>query len=168
MTFTPIRRVVTGHDDNGRAVVIADDELEPTSNPSGSSRLAVVWTTATAPVDNDDASDGRERATGLTLPGGSVLRVVDLLPGRSAPLHRTSSIDYGVVLSGPIELLLDDGAATWLETGDIVIQRGTIHGWRNPSTETTARVVFTLLDATPATFDGEALPDIHPGSVRTE
>lgn len=165
MTSNPVRRVVTGHDERGRAVVIADSLIEGRSNPTGSSVLTLLWTTETSPVDNDEASDGRDRQVGLTLPGGSVLRTVDLLPGRSAPLHRTSSLDYGIVLSGEIELILDDGAVCHLHAGEIVIQRGTIHGWRNPSQETTARIAFVLLDATPATWEGQPLSDIHPSAA---
>lgn len=164
MPTTPIRRIVTGHDAAGKAIVISDTLLEGRQNPTGSSVLTLIWTTATAPVDNDDATDGRDRTVGLTLPGGSVLRVVDLLPGRSAPMHRTDSLDYGIVLSGAIELVLDDDAVTLVEAGEIIIQRGTIHAWRNPSADTPARIAFVLLDATPATVDGAPLPDIAPGA----
>lgn len=164
MPTTPIRRVVTGHDTAGKAIVISDTRLEGRQNPTGSSVLTLIWTTATAPVDNDDVTDGRDRTVGLTLPGGSVLRVVDLLPGRSAPMHRTDSLDYGIVLSGVIELVLDDDAVTLVEAGEIIIQRGTIHAWRNPSADTPARIAFALLDATPATVDGAPLPGIAPGA----
>ena len=73
-----------------------------------------------------------------------------------------------IVVAGSIELLLDDGAATLVEAGGIVIQRGTIHSWRNPSADVTARMVFVLLDATSATVDGASLPDIHPGDIPKE
>jgi quercetin dioxygenase-like cupin family protein len=99
---------------------------------------------------------------GLTLPGGSVLRVVELLPGKRSAMHRTNSLDYGIVLTGAIELELDDGAVTLIEAGSIIIQRGTMHAWRNPSAETPARVAFVLLDATPATVNNAPLPDISP------
>lgn len=162
MLLAPVRRVVTGHDTNGKAVVIADSRLDSRPNPSGDALLTLVWTTATAPVDNDDPTDGRDRTVGLTLPGGSVIRTVDLLPGKRAPMHRTDSLDYGIVLSGAIELILDDDAVTLVEAGEIIIQRGTIHGWRNPSADTTARVAFVLLDARAATVDGVPLPAIAP------
>lgn len=163
-TLPPVRRIVTGHDAAGKAVVIDDSMLDYRSNPAGTSRLTLVWTSLGMPVDNDDATDGRDRQIGLTLPGGSVIRTVDMLPGTTAPMHRTSSLDYGIVVAGSIELLLDDGAATRCEPGDIIIQRGTIHAWRNPSADVTARVAFVLLDATPATVDGAPLPDIAPGA----
>jgi quercetin dioxygenase-like cupin family protein len=162
MSGTKIRRVVTGHDTVGKAVVTSDILLGGAPNPASTSLLTLIWTTATAPVDNDDATDGRDRAVGLTLPGGSVLRVVELLPGTRAPMHRTNSLDYGIVLLGEIELLLDDGAVTLVGAGSIIIQRGAIHGWRNPSADTPVRVAFVLLDATPATVNGVPLPDISP------
>ncbi|MEY2943489.1 MAG: hypothetical protein RLY97_1503, partial [Pseudomonadota bacterium] len=121
MPMSPIRRVVTGHDSAGKAVVTADSVLDSKPNPTGSSLFTLVWTTATTPVDNDDPTDGRERSVGLTLPGGSVLRVVDLLPRNCAPMHRTNSLDYGIVLNGAIELVLDDDDVTLVEAGCIII-----------------------------------------------
>ncbi len=160
MTNSPVRCVVTGHNAAGRAVVTDDVRLEGRMNPTKVSASTVVWTTTGCPIDMDSAEHGREAAGGLTLAGGSVLRVVDMMPGGCSPLHRTSSLDYGIVLSGQVELILDDGDVTVVGPGDIVIQRGTIHAWRN-STDTVARIAFVLLDATPATVDGAPLPDIH-------
>lgn len=165
-TLPPVRRVVTGHDAAGKAVVISDSTLDGVATAAGKSILTLVWTSVGMPIDNDDATDGRDRDVGLTLPGGSVIRTVDMLPGSTAPMHRTNSLDYGIVISGSIELILDDGAATLVEAGGIVIQRGTIHAWRNPSATETARVAFVLLDAKPATVDGAPLPDIHPSTVK--
>ena len=162
MSSTPVRRIVTGHNAKGRAVVIADSVLDGMATPSGGTLLTLVWTTASAPVDNDDIADGRERAVGLTLPGGSVLRVVEMLPGTRSAMHRTNSLDYGIVLSGTVELELDDGAVTRIEPGSVVVQRGTMHAWRNPSADTVARVAFVLLDAAPATVDGMPLPSVSP------
>ena len=161
----PVRRVVTGHDAVGKAVVIDDRSFGPVGIPSGDARFALIWTTPTSPVDNDDTTDGCDRAVDLTLPGGSVLRMVDMLPGMRAPMHRTSSLDYGIVISGAIELVLDDGASTLVEAGGVIVQRGTIHSWYNPSMDVPARIAFVLLDATPATVNGAPLPDIHPRDV---
>jgi quercetin dioxygenase-like cupin family protein len=162
MPTTPLRRIVTGHNAAGRAVVTADTVLEGTPIANSNALFTLVWTTATAPVDNDDATDGRARAVGLTLPGGSVLRVVELLPGTRSAMHRTNSLDYGIVLTGTVELELDDAAVTLIEAGSIVIQRGTMHAWRNPSAHRPARIAFVLLDATPATVNNAPLPDVSP------
>lgn len=164
MTLPPIRRVVTGHDAAGKAVVLIDDVPPVRGNPSGTSLFSLIWTSAVTPVDNDDATDGGARTVDLTLPGGSVIRVLDMLPGSVAPMHRTSSLDYGIVISGAIELILDDGVTALVEPGGVVVQRGTIHSWRNPSADEIARIAFVLLDAQPATIEGVALPEIHPSA----
>jgi quercetin dioxygenase-like cupin family protein len=158
----PVRRVVTGHSPDGRAVLRSDDAFEPQLIPSGDAAMALIWTTATVPADNDDETDGRERPAGTTLTGGSVIRIVDMLPGQASPFHRSNSIDYGIVLSGRLVLEVDDGAATELGPGDIVVQRGTVHLWRNPSDTEVCRIVFVLIEASAATVDGEPLPEIHP------
>jgi quercetin dioxygenase-like cupin family protein len=158
----PVRRVVTGHDATGKAVVVLDDIPPVRGNPSGTSLFSLIWTSQGNPIDNDDATDGGRRAVDLTLPGGSVIRVLDMLPGTVAPMHRTSSLDYGIVISGAIELILDDGVTALVEPGAVVVQRGTIHSWRNPSQHETARVAFVLLDAKPVTVGGTPLEDIHP------
>lgn len=166
MILPPVRRVVTGHDAAGKAVVIDDKAIDPVAIPSGDAAFALIWTTATAPVDNDDATDGATREVGLALPGGSVLRVVDMLPGKTAPMHRTNSLDYGVVIAGAIELILDDGVRVRIEAGGIIVQRGTIHSWHNPSADVTARIAFILLDASPATVDGAPLGEVHTSEGR--
>jgi len=158
----PVRRVVTGHDAGGRAVFRSDDHFAPQLIPSGDAAMALLWTTATVPADNDDETDGRERAAGTTLTGGSVIRIVDMLPLQSSPMHRSNSIDYGIVLSGRVVLELDDGAETELGPGDVVVQRGTIHLWRNPSDNEVCRIVFILIEAPAATVNGEPLPEVHP------
>lgn len=156
------RRVVTGHDANGRAVFRSDDRFPLKAIPSGDADFALIWTTATVPVDNNDETDGRERDAALTLKGGSVIRVADLLPGSISPMHRTSSIDYGIVISGTVELELDDGATRLLGPGDIVVQRGTMHLWRNPSQTEKCRIIWVLIEARPYLHDGEPLADVHP------
>ena len=168
MSKTPLRRVVTGHDAAGRAVVTHDTLLSPNGGPTGVAELTLVWTTPSMPVDNDDTTDGRDRQVGLSMPGGTVLRVVDMLPGQRSALHRTNTIDYGIVMSGVIDLELDNGVLTRLEPGAVVVQRGTIHAWCNPSMDTTARVAFVLVDAKPATVNGAPLPAILPSAARAK
>ncbi len=119
-----------------------------------------MWTTATVPADTNDPVDGRDRDAGLTLHEGSVIRVVDMLPGGTSPMHRTSSVDYGIVMSGHVELELDDGVKTLLGPGDIIVQRGTIHLWRNPSESEICRIVFILIEAKPYVHDGKPLADV--------
>jgi quercetin dioxygenase-like cupin family protein len=155
-----IRRIVTGHDENGRAVFKSDDRIAGVPVENGLAEFAVAWTTDRSPADNDDPFDGAKRPVGLACPGGTVLRLVDLAPGRRSPMHRTNSIDYGIVLAGEIDLELDDGALRHLKAGDVVVQRGTMHAWVNNGPNW-CRVAFILIDAAPATAGGKPLAPTH-------
>jgi quercetin dioxygenase-like cupin family protein len=157
----PFRRIVTDHNDHGLSVIRAVDTLTPSLIDSGDAAFQLVWATPTVPVDLNDGSDGMLRA-GKTLHGGSVIRIVDMLPGKASPLHRSYSIDYGIVLSGELELELDDGSVTPLAAGDIVVQRATNHLWRNPSPDQICRIAFILIEAKPVMAGGRILPEIHP------
>jgi quercetin dioxygenase-like cupin family protein len=88
--------------------------------------------------------------------------VVDMLPNASSPMHRTNSIDYGIVMSGQIELELDNQVYKTVEAGGIIVQRGTIHKWRNPSSTEICRIVFVLTEAKPYLVNGEPLEDVAP------
>lgn len=158
----PVRRVVTGHDLAGKAIFVSDDRFDPVDVPNGDAAMCLIWTAPDLPIDNNDPTDGRTRPAGLTLRGGSVIRTVDMYPGEQSPFHRTNSLDYGIVLSGELELELDDGALVLLSPGDIVIQRGTIHLWRNPSDSVSCRIVFVLTEAIPVEINTSLLPEIYP------
>lgn len=158
-----MRRIVTGHDENGKAVFRAIELLHPQKIPSGDAAFATIWSAAKVPVDLNDESDGGLRDVGLTLEGGSVIRVVDMLPGGASPMHRTNSLDYGIVLSGEVELELDHGAVEVCRAGDVIVQRGTIHLWRNVSEDTPCRIVFVLTESTgPYLHKGKPLEEIKP------
>ncbi len=159
-TLPTVRRVVTGHDKNGKAIFRDDQRFGTEDIPGGDAAFALMWMTATVPADINDETDDRDLDAGVTIHEGSVLRIVDMLPGGTSPMHRTSSIDYGIVMSGHVELELDDGNKTLLGPGDIVIQRGTIHLWRNPSDSEVCRIVFVLIEAKPYVHEGTPLPDV--------
>ncbi len=135
--------------------------------PSGDASFRLVWTTGTVPADNNDESDGRMRDAGLTLDKRSVIRIVDMLPGKQSPIHRTNSIDYGIVLSGEIELELDDGRKKLVREGGIVVQRGTSHLWRN-TTDKPCRIAFVLIEATAYVHDGVPLEEHKPLPVAAQ
>lgn len=156
-----VQRVVTGHDENGRAIFTVEDFSTTKRIPSGDAAFLLMWTTAAVPADNNDATDGRERDAGLTLNQGSVLRITDMLPGKASPMHRTNSIDYGIVLEGEIELELDDGRKKTIGQGGIIIQRGTNHLWRNTS-DRVCRIAFILIEAKPYLHNGMPLPEDKP------
>jgi quercetin dioxygenase-like cupin family protein len=151
------RRVVTGHNGAGKAVVLRD-ETRPTERiPSGEAWFSKLWVTDHTPADNHGEADNALLPTGLTVPGGSVLRVVDMPAGMRSPMHRTWSVDYGIVLDGQVDLELDDGVCVQLQRGDVVVQRGTIHAWINRG-DSAARMIFVLIDAAPVTIGGQLLP----------
>ena len=155
------RRIVTDHDSAGASIVREIEVLTPKPIPSGDADFQLVWTTPTVPADLNNGLDGVHEA-GLTLKGGSVIRVVDMLPGKASPMHRSFSIDYGIVLEGELELELDSGQVVRLEAGDIVVQRGTNHLWRNPSADAVCRIAFILIEAAPVVVGGEVLEEVHP------
>jgi quercetin dioxygenase-like cupin family protein len=157
----PVQRVVTGHDAQGRAVFKSEDVTPAKLIPSGDASFLLIWTTETVPADNNDETDGRLRDAGLTLNQGSVIRIVDMLPGKESPMHRTNSIDYGIILKGEIELELEDGAKRTVREGGIIIQRGTNHLWRNVTSEPT-RIAFILIEAPAYIHEGAALEEHKP------
>ncbi len=152
---------MTAHDDRGLSIIQSDEPLSTVPIDSGDAAFRLVWATPTVPADLNAGMDG-PNAPGKTLAGGSVIRVVDMLPGRSSPMHRSYSIDYGIVLSGRLEMELDGGEVVALAAGDIVVQRATNHLWRNPSADTVCRIVFVLTESLPVVVDGRVLPEIHP------
>jgi mannose-6-phosphate isomerase-like protein (cupin superfamily) len=150
-----LRRVVTGHDQNGRAVVKIDEisKNQPSGRPGRSA--CVVWTTESFPVDNTGTQDEARRQVGTTLNNGTVFRVVEFSPGVSPRVHRTDSIDYAVVMSGEIDMELDD-SVVHLKAGDVLVQRGTIHNWINRGSEP-CTIAFILIDAKPVEIAGKVL-----------
>ncbi|MEZ5742842.1 MAG: cupin domain-containing protein [Sphingomonadaceae bacterium] len=159
-----IQRVVTGHDENGRAVFKSEDVREPQPIPTGDANFLLLWTTPTVPADNNDETDGRERDVGTTLMGGSAFRIVDMLPGGESPMHRTNSIDYGIVLEGEIELELEDGRKKTVGKHGVIVQRGTNHLWRN-TTDKITRIAFILIEAPAYLHNGQPLDEAKPEQV---
>jgi quercetin dioxygenase-like cupin family protein len=151
-----VRRVVTGHDDNGKATVKIDEMVKNVVSPRPGASAAVIWTTDTLPASNDGDADEGLRKTGTTLPGGSVFRVIEFSPGVAPRNHRTDSIDYGVVIKGEIDMDLD-GQVVTLRAGDVLVQRGTIHNWINRGREPCV-IAFALIDAKSVTAGGKTLP----------
>ena len=119
----------------------------------------MVWTTGALPADNTGDVEGEGRSQGAGLKNGSVVWLTEFAPGFESPLHRTFSIDYGAVISGTLELELEGGDCVRLAAGDLIVQRGTNHLWRNPSTTEPCRIMMTMIEARPVEIDGRALPD---------
>ena len=151
-----VRRVVTGHDGKGRAVVKIDEVSKNViSNRPGAS-AAVIWTSDTIPADNSGEADAALKKVGTTLPGGTVFRVVEFSPGVSPRVHRTDSIDYAVIVSGEIDMELEKGSEVHLKAGDVLVQRGTVHNWINRG-KAPCVIAFALIDAKPAVAGGKTL-----------
>ena len=151
-----VRRVVTGHDASGGAVVKIDEVSQNViSNRPGASSC-VIWTTDTSPVDNSGDADTSTRKVRTTLAGGTVFRVVEFGPGCAPRVHRTDSIDYAVVISGEIDMELEKGEEIHLRAGDVLVQRGTVHCWINRGTAP-CTIAFVLIDATPVVAGGKVL-----------
>lgn len=171
MTTRPTRRVVTGHDAAGKAVILFDG-VSPNVKLRKATGLTstLLWVTDESPVDNSGSADRAERGIGVAPPPrGSIFRVVDFLPAadagpvdnaamlkemgiagagkdpRHATMHRTRSVDYAVIISGEIDMLLDD-SEVHLNAGDVLVQRGTNHAWVNRGKEN-CRIAFVLIDA---------------------
>jgi len=152
-----LRRVVTGHDDQGRARVIIDEQVTNEFSPRPGASYSVIWSTEGFPVINDGNEDPSNKTIGTSIDDGSVFRIVCYNPGVTPRNHRTDSIDYAVVMSGEIDMELDDGETVHLKAGDLLVQRGTIHNWVNKGTEPCI-IAFSLIAAKPAMPGGKPLP----------
>jgi hypothetical protein len=165
------RRIITGHDAHGKAVVLTDG---PAPNVRFR-KVAGLTSTDGTPADISSSQDAGDRDIGVAPPpAGSVFRIVDFPPAsegtidnaamkqemgldkaldhgaggaaqRHAFTHRTRSIDYAIVLDGEIDMLLDD-SEVHMVAGDVMIQQGTNHAWVNNGTKT-CRIAFVLIDA---------------------
>lgn len=155
MDTAPPRRVVTGHDAAGTSIVVSDGEIPVVRRlPAAGATFFEVWNTegAPAPITAVEPSEPTQRTLAVPPPRhGTKIRVNEFLPGhldaedKQSPMHRTATIDYGIVLQGEMVLILDDSEVE-LKAGDIVVQRGTDHAWANRGTAT-ARMCFVLVDA---------------------
>jgi oxalate decarboxylase/phosphoglucose isomerase-like protein (cupin superfamily) len=151
-----VRRVVTGHDAQGRAIVKMDEVAGNVVSRRPGASAAVIWTTEGFPVDNNGDEDGSQREVGTTLASGTVFRIVQFEPGNTPRMHSTDSIDYAVVMAGEIDMELDDGVVSHVKAGDVIVQRGTIHNWLNKGIEPCV-IAFILIDAKPVEAGGKTL-----------
>ncbi|MDB5409692.1 MAG: cupin domain protein [Rhodospirillales bacterium] len=154
-----IRRVVTGHDTKGKAVVAIDEMAQNVVLGRTGAHYAVIWSTASLPADNTEPGDGGLREIGTAVPNGSVFRVVKFNPGVVPRMHRTASIDYAVVIDGEIDLELDDSQTVRLTAGDVLVQRATIHNWVNRGTAP-CTMAFVLVAAAPVAVGGRTLHEV--------
>ncbi|MFZ0194145.1 MAG: cupin domain-containing protein [Pseudolabrys sp.] len=151
-----VRRVVTGHDDQGRAKVLIDETVKNVASQRPGALYSVIWSSEGFPANNDGDADPSGKKIGTTISDGTVFRIVSFGPGVAPRNHRTDSIDYAVVMSGEIDMELDVGKVH-LKAGDVLVQRGTIHNWVNTGSEPCV-IAFTLVSAKSVTAGGKMLP----------
>jgi hypothetical protein len=167
------RRVVTGHNAEGKSIILKDGPSPQTLEPLPQLFLHEMWET-TAPADNTGEVDTaiRENSIEPHDPAGAIFRIVDFPPdevwkdadvgaafsemgsgdahdddAETAGMHETRTTDFAIVMSGEIWAVMEDGE-TKLNAGDVLIQRGTNHAWSNRS-EQPAAVAFVLIGAKP-------------------
>jgi mannose-6-phosphate isomerase-like protein (cupin superfamily) len=150
-----VRRVVTGHDDNGKPIVLFDDICKNVRSGRERHHSCVVWSTESFPTDNSTSEDGGLRPVASTEPNGTIFRIVQYEPGVAPRNHRTDSIDYAMVMSGEIDMEME-GTIVHLRQGDVLVQRGTVHNWINRGTEPCV-IAFALVAAEPVKRGGEVL-----------
>ena len=125
------------------------DAPTPKTLDIGSAAFHELWITDATPA-HIAASEAEPTDRPVRTPppaGGVMVRFTEMAPGAEAPMHRTESVDVGVVLEGETWLLLDDGSETRMGAGDVVVQRGTNHAWANRS-DRPVRMMFVLIDGT--------------------
>jgi quercetin dioxygenase-like cupin family protein len=142
------RRVVTGFNEAGKSI-IAQDAPAPRAavyDFPGDASGFQAWSLAPVPADLSNFSDPMVNGYHQNAPprGGVVARVTTWYPGSGYPMHTTETIDFGIVLSGRLELGLEDGS-TILEPGDFVVQRNTPHSWKVVGDQP-CTVAFVLID----------------------
>ncbi|KAL4865539.1 hypothetical protein BDV12DRAFT_200071 [Aspergillus spectabilis] len=163
----PLSRHITTHSPTGTAIFsqTIPSTLPVTPIPGGA-HFSLAYTTSTSPASFTNDADIPQYASyltpgnspGLVISSGSVCRIVDMPPNALSPMHRTVSLDYGVVLEGVVELVLDSGETRVLNRGDVAVQRGTMHAWRNVTPDGSwARMLYVLLPAEGVEVEGKKL-----------
>lgn len=163
-----VRRIVTGHDRHGKAIVATDEQIEGTSSPGrpGISRVE-VWSHDKMPVDNSEEAAAAQKKGYVVRHNyvgsgeGAVCRIVEFAPGGMKFMHRTETLDYAILIKGECDLELDDGKTVHMKPGDICVQRGTMHAWI-PTGNEPAVFAFVLIDADPVEADGKKLTTHYP------
>lgn len=158
------KRFITENNDEGKAVFSTQipEELPARVIECGD-KFFLGYTTSERPVDVNGTKDieayrrYQTNEPGIVIPGGTVLRYVDIRPGGVSPMHRTVSLDYGVVVEGEVIIRLDSGESRLMRRGDVTIQRGTMHEWENASKTEWARMMYVLQDSKPLVAGGKPL-----------
>lgn len=173
------QRYITTHDPKTGKAIFADSiptpapfyRLPAEDDGSKNAMFATMFITEGFPVKlygpNDEDLRTYEKylkePPGITIGNGTVLRYVDMPPGVLSPMHRTVSLDYGVVIEGEVVLILDTGEERVMKRGDVSIQRATNHAWRNNSKTEWARMLYILQPCQPVEIAGATLAEEYGG-----
>lgn len=167
------QRHITTHSPEGKSVFYKDVDTKGQRQPIRDDLdFYLQYSTSTFPVDLNGESDVAQyrqllegEKPGLINKGGTILRICSFAPGshEEQPMHRTISLDFGIVVAGEMESILDSGEVRHLNVGDIVVQRQTNHAWRNPSPDKWARMVFVLQEAEPLSLGAELMKEDYGG-----
>lgn len=143
--MTDVRRVITGLDAAGKSAVIIDGPLKSLGGGGGN----LVWRTEALPADNSGSEDCPGGTFGFDMmhSGGSMFMVMDFQPGSPSFWHATDTTEYIAMLSGEVVFETETGEVT-LKAGDVLVDRGIVHSWRNDS-GAPARATITILPAHP-------------------
>jgi hypothetical protein len=152
----PSRRIVTGHDKDGKSIVLSDGP-PPQNHPMHGSAIGAdffeMWSDSDVvprltSVPSKEPAEPNDRPFTIMPPAGHLIRVIDIYPpamgGKRTVMHRTRTLDYAIVIEGEVVLILEDSEVL-LRKSDVVVQRGTNHAWENRSDQM-ARMVFFHID----------------------
>ena len=161
-----IKQFITKYNKQGTAEFVKNrNETINWHDVGGIKNFALGYTATTFPVklsdDNDIATFESHLIDkpGMVIPGGAIARYVDFAPGIISSMHRTISLDFGVVIEGQMESKLDSGETRLMHRGDLMIMRAAPHEWRNPSETEWARMLFVLLDAEAPIVNGKTVEE---------
>lgn len=167
-------RLITTHNAEGKAIISDAIPEQPRQQlvEDGKAAFYLSYATDQYPADLNQDKDLNayqkyaSEPPGLVISGGTVLRHVDMAPGMTSPMHRTVSLDYGIVIEGEIELVLDSGETRKMLPGDICVQRGTMHAWRNLSETKWARMLYVLQQSKPLETEAGVLGEDYGGTMK--
>ncbi|KAF4331880.1 cupin domain protein [Fusarium beomiforme] len=169
------KRHITTHNNQGSSIYVEDlpESLNfwtISTEDNKSARFELGYVTEAFPITLNKDEDlatfkeayANKQNSGLVKHGGTILRYVDIPPYSQSPMHRTVSLDYGIVIAGELECLLDSRETRIVRPGDLMVQRGTMHQWNN-RTDRWARIVFVLFHAYPIEIAGKELGENYGG-----
>ncbi|KAF2102657.1 cupin domain-containing protein [Rhizodiscina lignyota] len=159
-------RFITTHDADGTSKFVPDHVVSPDApwqEAAPGVFFYIPWGTTSSPAQMTDDADLKAYEAGkvvpniIVTPNGTNVRIYDFAPGFESAMHRTYSIDYGIVIHGTIEGQMDGGEVRVGKPGDIFIQRGTNHLWRNPSKTEWTRICYFVAAAEPLVIGGKKI-----------